>query len=293
MTIEELLARAVSTICWITRPTMERGRRRSSSLLGEEARALGRRHRRASGRSIPQSGPGPSPWASCKRSPWRCAASIRDNALLGGVSERAGGGAGQTGVRHRGPAAARRRIRPRSAPRSIDIDRSDFGRKLYLIQNGIYGVDIQPIACQIAKLRFFISLAIEQKPDPAEPNLGIKPLPNLETRFVAADTLIGLQNEADPFLLDDRVVSKRNEIAAVRERYFLADSRPKKLECIKTEQRLRSELRAILEAERQEWVAAQERDIEARAKGGTKSGRARKFPRSRISEACSSPEQIR
>ena len=31
---------------------------------------------------------------------------------------------------------------------------SDFGRKLYLIQNSIFGVDIQPIACQIAKLRF-------------------------------------------------------------------------------------------------------------------------------------------
>ena len=40
---------------------------------------------------------------------------------------------------------------------------SDFGRKLYLIQNSIFGVDIQPIACQIAKLRFFISLAIEQE----------------------------------------------------------------------------------------------------------------------------------
>ena len=29
------------------------------------------------------------------------------------------------------------------------------------IRNGIYGVDLQPIACRIAKLRFFISLAIE------------------------------------------------------------------------------------------------------------------------------------
>ena len=35
---------------------------------------------------------------------------------------------------------------------------NDFGRKLYLIQNSIYGVDIQPVATQIAKLRFFISL---------------------------------------------------------------------------------------------------------------------------------------
>ena len=41
---------------------------------------------------------------------------------------------------------------------------SDFGRKLCLIQNGVYGVDIQPIATQIAKLRFFISLAIDQEP---------------------------------------------------------------------------------------------------------------------------------
>ena len=32
----------------------------------------------------------------------------------------------------------------------------DYGRKLYLIENCIYGVDIQPIAVQIAKLRFFI-----------------------------------------------------------------------------------------------------------------------------------------
>ena len=40
---------------------------------------------------------------------------------------------------------------------------SDYGRKLYLIQNNIFGVDIQRVACQIAKLRFFITLAIEQK----------------------------------------------------------------------------------------------------------------------------------
>ena len=51
---------------------------------------------------------------------------------------------------------------------------SDFGRKLYLIQNSIFGVDIQPIACQIAKLRFFISLAIEQEPDQSAENFGIK-----------------------------------------------------------------------------------------------------------------------
>ena len=143
---------------------------------------------------------------------------------------------------------------------------SDFGRKLYLIQNSIYGVDIQPIACQIAKLRFFISLVIEQDPDPGASNLGIKPLPNLETRFVAADTLIGLQAETASLLLDDAVKSKRVKVAAVRERYFLADSRPTKLDCIATEQRLRLELQDMLEDERRTWIAAQERDIESTAK---------------------------
>ena len=71
----------------------------------------------------------------------------------------------------------------------------DFGRKLYLIQNSIFGVDIQPIACQIAKLRFFISLAIEQQPD-REPQrtLASSPLPNLETRFIASDTLLHLES---------------------------------------------------------------------------------------------------
>ena len=70
----------------------------------------------------------------------------------------------------------------------------DYGRKLYLIENCLYGVDIQPIAIQISKLRFFISLVCDQKTHGRKrDNLGIRPLPNLETRFVAADTLISLK----------------------------------------------------------------------------------------------------
>ena len=126
---------------------------------------------------------------------------------------------------------------------------SDYGRKLYLIQNSIYGVDIQPIACQIARLRFFISLVIEQDQDPGAPNLGIKPLPNLETRFIVADTLLKLQLETAPDLFDNEVQSKRKEITAVRERYFLSDNRSKKREYIKEDKRLRNELRGILTSE--------------------------------------------
>ena len=143
---------------------------------------------------------------------------------------------------------------------------SDFGRKLYLIQNGIYGVDIQPIACQIAKLRFFISLVIEQSPDSDAPNRGIKPLPNLETRIVAADSLIRLKSP-DKILLHDDMISTRKKIETIREHYFLADSRPQKLCHVEKEKRLRNEFKNILQATRHDWITKHEQVIECKAEG--------------------------
>ena len=99
---------------------------------------------------------------------------------------------------------------------------SDYGRKLYLIQNSIYGVDIQPIATQIAKLRFFISLAIEQQPNADKgDNYGIRPLPNLETRFVAADTLLALEKPAQlPLGQTGEVQRLEGELAVNRSATF-------------------------------------------------------------------------
>ena len=114
---------------------------------------------------------------------------------------------------------------------------SDFGRKLYLIQNSIFGVDIQSIACQIAKLRFFISLAIEQEPDRGAANFGIKPLPNLETRFIAANTLIGLEEERT--LTSPKARDLERELGDNRERHFHATTRPQKLACKREDKKLR------------------------------------------------------
>jgi len=41
----------------------------------------------------------------------------------------------------------------------------DYSRKLGIIKDAIYGIDIQPLAVMITKLRFFISLLIEQNVD--------------------------------------------------------------------------------------------------------------------------------
>ena len=117
---------------------------------------------------------------------------------------------------------------------------SDFGRKLYLIQNSIFGIDIQPVACQIAKLRFFISLAIEQEPDQNADNFGVKPLPNLETRFIAANTLIGLK--AQGTLTSNTAQHLERALRHNREQHFHAATRQRKRACKIKDEELRAEL---------------------------------------------------
>lgn len=67
---------------------------------------------------------------------------------------------------------------------------SNYGRKLYLIQKCIYGVDIQQIAIEIAKLRFFIALLVDERIDKSKPNWAIEPLPNLDFKLMQGNSLI-------------------------------------------------------------------------------------------------------
>ena len=91
----------------------------------------------------------------------------------------------------------------------------NYARKLYLIENCIHGIDIQPIACQISKLRFFISLLCDQLRsnfNQEAKNHGLLALPNLEAKFVCANTLVSLPK------VDDELALGSQEIAALRER---------------------------------------------------------------------------
>jgi hypothetical protein len=76
---------------------------------------------------------------------------------------------------------------------AFEHNEMNYGRKLFLIQNCIYGIDIQPIAIQISKLRFFISLLVDQNENfqDAE-NRGFEPLPNMDFKLVPANALISL-----------------------------------------------------------------------------------------------------
>lgn len=126
----------------------------------------------------------------------------------------------------------------------------DYGRKLYLIENCIYGVDIQPVAVQIAKLRFFISLVVDQRLEEGAENRGILPLPNLETKFVAANTLLGIEKPAQMALRNPEITAKEEELAEVRSKHFRARTPRTKEKYRAEDKRLRTEISKLLEKER-------------------------------------------
>src|SRR5208282_3312677 len=53
-------------------------------------------------------------------------------------------------------------------------------------QNCLYGVDIDPGAIEIAKLRLWLSLVVDE-----EETKQIKPLPNLDFKIVTGNSLVG------------------------------------------------------------------------------------------------------
>ncbi len=113
----------------------------------------------------------------------------------------------------------------------------DYARKLELIKDCIHGVDIQPTAIQITKLRFFLSLVIEQH-DPAR----VRPLPNLETKFVCANALLGLPRPAEWELFQHQIEPRELALLAARGRYFFAADKKQKDACKSEDRRLRREL---------------------------------------------------
>ena len=125
----------------------------------------------------------------------------------------------------------------------------DYGRKLYLIENCIYGVDIQPIATQIAKLRFFISLIVDQQIDDSRKNRGVRPLPNLETKFVAANTLIGVDKPSQIQIRNPQIDRKEKELEDVRRRHFTARTPRTKAKYRALDAEIRTEIGELLQGE--------------------------------------------
>ena len=98
---------------------------------------------------------------------------------------------------------------------------STYELKLHAISNSIYGVDIEPGAVEIAKLRFWLSLVVEEeKPSP---------LPNLEHKIMQGNALVskyeGIELFDDDFLNSaESIRQEKNEIQGqlneIQKEYF-------------------------------------------------------------------------
>lgn len=141
---------------------------------------------------------------------------------------------------------------------------ADYTRKLYLIEKCIFGSDIQPIAVQIAKLRFFIALIVSQPIDRSKPNWNITPLPNLETKIVAANTLFGVpRHGAQGSLLDDPAIAEKEaELRDANAAYFTSRTRATKKRRKEKVQKLHEELVTLLK--RDGFVTANDAERMAR-----------------------------
>lgn len=127
--------------------------------------------------------------------------------------------------------------------------------KLHLIEECIYGIDIQTIATQISKLRFFITLVVEQdKIDLTKPqyNYGVLTLPNLETKFVSANTLIGIKKKkagdfVNTLFTDSAIDDTKQELLTIRHEHFYAKTAGAKKRLREKDAELRDRLSKLLE----------------------------------------------
>ena len=63
-----------------------------------------------------------------------------------------------------------------------------YDLKHHAIENSLYGVDIDPGAVEICKLRFWLSMIVDE-----EDFHNIKPLPNLDYKIVCGNSLLGVE----------------------------------------------------------------------------------------------------
>ena len=110
-------------------------------------------------------------------------------------------------------------------------------------------MDKQSIALQICKLRFFISLVVEQEPnEDLDKNYGIKALPNLETKFIATDSLLKLNIEhlKDDFFFTQKIEPLEKELKEIRHQHFIAKTPKTKKKIRKRDIKKRKEIKNVL-----------------------------------------------
>lgn len=100
----------------------------------------------------------------------------------------------------------------------LDPTQSTHNVKMKVLKNSIFGVDIEPMAVEISRLRAWLSLVVEEAGQHS-----IEPLPNLDFKFVCANSLVGLTEHN---LLSDPAI--QDQLRTLRADYFDATSKAEK-----------------------------------------------------------------
>jgi type I restriction-modification system DNA methylase subunit len=100
--------------------------------------------------------------------------------------------------------------------------RDDYKRKLDIIQNNLYGVDIDPFAVNIARLRLWLSLAVDfEGQDPP-------PLPNLDFKIESGDSLTAPDPQHTSHLFRQLLIGQADKLAALKGRHMRAHGSEKR-----------------------------------------------------------------
>jgi hypothetical protein len=101
-----------------------------------------------------------------------------------------------------------------------------YVKKLGLLRNCLFGIDLLDYAVEITKLRCWLSLIVDQKVDFAKPNFNLKPLPNLEFKFYAKNSLLRHYKKENLNILIESIDSDKllEELYNLENEYFITKS---------------------------------------------------------------------
>lgn len=119
----------------------------------------------------------------------------------------------------------------------VEVSRYIYRLKRHIIQESIYGVDIDSSAIDIARLRLWLSLVVDE--DDLDP---IETLPNLDYKIVCGNSLIGLPENAM------RNLQVEAELEKLKEQFYnITDDTQKKA----LRQRINTKIRELLDSAEQ------------------------------------------
>lgn len=128
----------------------------------------------------------------------------------------------------------------------LEPDFDPYKKKLSIIRENLYGVDIEPMAVEISRLRAWLSIVVDEE--------KVEPLPNLDFKFVCANSLIPLEKKPQSNIFD--TIGLDDEIQQIRTDYYSTNDPKQKTT-------LRKKFGNLLEAKSQQgmWTSGREKQL--------------------------------